>query len=626
ETGGYTIEGVKGLFQSRAYPWRHRRAGESLVRWGIEHHCAGRYRSAGRLRDPWFERLRLVGEGEGNAAADARSLQGFYEAFSRDTAALVGARSFSSLRNQLQRFIKSWLDTEQWKPESRRIFQFALNALNDLIEAHSRIDGISVANPYSLWLALLGERLYVQRSGSTGIPVYPYRVSAGIGPAHHFILGATQLGTQVDWRPLSFLREDERGSLGVKDASATEEFLGLYLSSGTHVVLSFSDQDVAGIELPPGYFVMRGAVERPAGLEAGRIADPYLRERDIWTGDAAAPERVYALQGAGAAYFARVGCGRRGADITRSPIEEAAITQRITARLSDDRGRLKISPTHLDRFWECPFGFLFSTALRVEERSYSIEWSDLRTTGSLMHEVLRRLFFRIREGGGRFDPLRLEDYHRMIVDELGAALDEHDALGESFIPPVWNSLRRHLLDRLSGFLEAEAKLFGGLSVEGLESAYTDERATVLLEGRIDRISGDGSGVVVVDYKRTDRVKRRNLAARGEEGEPSEAQGRGRPDTFQIPFYVLLLKANGIEVRTAAYYAIEKVKYDLVFDESERRAWLSRPELDALLSTTEGAVREMELRVRSGAWMVPDLRTGCEECRLRSACRMKYSVR
>jgi CRISPR/Cas system-associated exonuclease Cas4 (RecB family) len=214
----------------------------------------------------------------------------------------------------------------------------------------------------------------------------------------------------------------------------------------------------------------------------------------------------------------------------------------------------------------------------------------------------------------------------MLEEELAAAFDERDVLGKSFTPPVWNSLRPHLLDRLSRFLELEAKHFGGLSVEGLESEYRDERATVLLEGRIDRISGDGPAAVVVDYKRSDRVKRRNLAVRGEEGDPAEAQGRGRPDTFQIPLYVLLLKANGIDVRAAAYYAIEKAKYDLVFDESESRAWLSRPELDGLLASTEVAVQEMELRVRSGAWMVPDPRTGCEECRLRSVCRMKYSVR
>ncbi len=619
EAGGYSIDALKGLFLSRAFPWRHRRGGESLVRWGIEHHCAGRY---GRevLHDPWAEKLGSLGAGEGREAADARSLLAFYREFSRDVQSLVGARSFRSLHTHLQRFIKGRLDTEQWSPESRRIFQFALDALNDLVEAQDRISDLTVADPYSLWLTALGERLYVQRSGAAGIPVYPYRVSAGIDPAHHFIVGATQLGTQVDWRPLSFLREDERSGLGILDINATEEFQRLYLCSGSQVEISFSDQDVAGIELPPGYFVMRGRVERPESLDSERGADAYLAEETIWSGAADLPNRAYAAQKEGVEFFSRVGGGKRSGEMTVAPIASASLRERLIERLSDDAGRLKVSPTRLDRFWECPYGFLLQTGLSVDERSYSIEWADPRTTGSLIHEVLRRVFRRIKEQGGRFDAGGLEDYRKFTDEELGAVFEEWEANGESFVPPVWNSLRDHLRDRIHRLLSDEAERFNNMVVEALEQEYFVEGPTVRLEGRIDRISSDADGVLLVDYKRSDRVKRKDVRPKESTDAPL------RPATFQIPFYVKLIESRGMRVKTAAYYAVEKSKYNLVFDEGERKAWMGRDELDQLLAATEEAVREMELRVRGGGWMVPDPRAGCEACRFRSVCRMKYSVR
>lgn len=625
---GYTIDALKRLFLCRAYPWRHRRAGESLVRWGIEHHCAGRY-GIQEIRDPWEEKLGQVGAGNGSAAADARSLLDFYTGFSREVSALVRARSFGDLRNRLQRFIKSWLDTEEWASESRRIFQFALDALNDLIEAHGRIEGIKVADSYSLWLATLGERLYVQRSGTAGIPVYPYRVSAGIAPAHHFVLGATQIGTQVDWRPLSFLREDERNSLGVEDASATEAFLRLYLSSGGKVVMSFSDQDVAGVELPPGYFVMRGAVERSVTLDVERDSDPYLIEAAVWSGLAAPPARAYRIQREGAGYFSRVGMSLREGDLTVATLESSALRERLTQRLCDESGRLEISPTRLDRFWACAYGFLLSTALSVDERSFTIEWTDPRAIGSLMHEVVRRIFLRIKDLGGRFEGQRIEEYRKILAEELDTSLEEWELRGESFSPPVWNSLRIHLRERLSRLLEEEAERFSGFRVEAIETEYAVEGETRRLKGRIDRVSADDDdGMLLVDYKRTDRVKRRDLRVDDEDagGEEGPVAASGRPTTFQIPFYVKLIEAQGRPVKTAAYYAIEKAKYDVVFDEDGRKAWLRREELERLLASTENAIRVMELRVRGGAWMVPDLRSGCEECRFRSICRMKYSVR
>lgn len=323
------------------------------------------------------------------------------------------------------------------------------------------------------------------------------------------------------------------------------------------------------------------------------------------------------MQQTGARFFDRCGAGKLPKRITAAPLDDAAVVAALVELLSDDEGRLRISPTRLDRFWECPFSFLFSAALKVEERAYEIEWEDPRLIGALMHEILRRLFDRIAASDGRFDPIRGPAYRDLASKALSAVFSEWEARGDSLAPPVWFGLGQHLLERLDQFLTVEATQFGGLAVEALEKSYRRASGGVLLEGRIDRVSGDKRGAVLVDYKRNNRLRPADLLGR--------ATSKG-PSSYQIPFYIALLESVGRKVRTAAYYDIEKGRYHIVFDADGAKAWAGPDDLGRMLARTDAALRAMEERIRSGAWMVPDDRSGCDECRLRAVCRMKYSVR
>lgn len=653
--GGYTIESLKALFHRRAYPWRRRGAGEELVRWGIEHHCAGRYRSGGVVRDLWREKLDSAARSGGGEGSRAKSLAAFYAAFTREVGRLVASPSFAVLRNRVQGFVSSWLDTDLFGPESLRVFQFALNALNDLVEAEGRVRGVDVADPYTLWLAELRERLYVPRSaGPAGVAVYPYRVSAGISPAFHFLVGATQAATQVEWTPLAFLRADERASLGVGDETATEEFLDLYQRSGTEVAISFSSEDPGGVELPPASFVLRGVVEGvdspQSGLRSFPLSDedPYLSEAGVWTGSADLPEALHTLQREGASFFGRVASRNGKLELTRRALLDRALAARIRERLSDRDGRLKVSATRLERFYACPFAFLFEAALEVEESSYTIEWSDPRIIGALTHELTRRLYGAIAERDRTFDGAHLADYRSLLASLAEGLFDEWEELGKAFVPPVWGSLKPHLVERVGRLLEEEAKRFDGLAVAALERSYVDQREGLVLEGRIDRVSGDDDHAVLVDYKRHIRVRRsamREAAGGAREGgdepaDPPEASEEPElyaqdieglfqlvtPGSLQIPLYVALIEGEGKHVHSAAYYDIEKARYQLVYDEEDRRAWLDREGIEKMVALSERAAAGMAHRAAAGNWTVPDPARGCEDCSLRAVCRMKYTVR
>ena len=625
--GGFSLDSLKELFLNRGIPWRNGEIARALVQFGVAHHCVRRIESA----DLWLEAFASVG-GEG------RTLREFYTGISRELSALVASRRFAELKRRLQRFIRGRLDTALWPARSLAIFQFALDALNDLIEAEERTEELVVTSPYRLWMTYLSQRIYVPRPDRRGVPVYPYRVSAGISPRHHFLIGATENATRVEWPVLAFLRDDERLRLQLPERTATEAFFALYAQSARKMFFSFSREDAGGVELPPGYFVVRRRVVEAGTGEVMAGVDSYDREREIWSGAAAPASRCFPAQSEGAAYFAVTAASTRRDDLTRAPLSNAALAGRLRELLSDESGRLSLSPSRLDRFLDCPFAFLFSDPLAVRDDEYAIVYDDPLRIGRIMHECFRLFFERLRSESGGFDPAQVPLYRQWVETIVTELFDERGGGEDALIPPVWNALRRRLEALFDLFFAEEAERYPGLKIFALESEYDapfDEGITI--GGRIDRVSGSGDSLLLVDYKRrvNPRMKRALTAlvdARaGVEAAPpavedDESASSEELPSLQVPFYIELLAAAGRTVGEACYYDVERGGYQQVYHPSSRSAWTGAEGMDTLRTYLRAAIRAMDDRLRRGDYRAPDGAGGCEGCTARRICRMKYTVR
>jgi ATP-dependent helicase/DNAse subunit B len=159
-------------------------------------------------------------------------------------------------------------------------------------------------------------------------------------------------------------------------------------------------------------------------------------------------------------------------------------------------GGMRVSA--FEDYLKCPFIFYARHIVKLdEEREPSVELPAL-TRGDLMHRVLEN-FLKEEIETKRLPPL----------SKLAATLDEELKLkpleGQFRDPHLLRASRNRLLARLEGWYEyerARREDFPDLRPVALEHSltFTLPESGFTLKGRADRIDGDGTSLVVIDYK------------------------------------------------------------------------------------------------------------------------------
>jgi RecB family exonuclease len=178
------------------------------------------------------------------------------------------------------------------------------------------------------------------------------------------------------------------------------------------------------------------------------------------------------------------------------------------------------------------------------------------------------------------------------------------------VAPAWRAARERAERLAFLFLDRDMEELPGARVLATERFLraSRPRAGIALRGVIDRVSEWGGGLLVTDYKK--------------KGTPSAAQiFGGQPTSFQMPFYLALLREAGLPVQAAAYYSIEQARYVWVL--GGRRPMADGPALEAALAGLERAVAEMAGRLRAGDFTVA---RDCPACAQRGVCRARFAVR
>jgi CRISPR/Cas system-associated exonuclease Cas4 (RecB family) len=296
----------------------------------------------------------------------------------------------------------------------------------------------------------------------------------------------------------------------------------------------------------------------------------------------------------------------------------------------------EISATTLERYWNCPFGYLLEDIYGVEDQEIVPAPADPRAIGTLYHEVLQRIYADIRDTDEVIEPSHLGRYRERAREIVRAALDER-------VPALRDAAREAyllLLDEIADFvLTHDAEAFPGYRVYGLEADYAFPAGTsaeapvqgglLRLTGRIDRIlrSPETGAVVLADYKR------KNIPGAGDIRRDLTDAAPDRPGStdperelhLQMPAYVYLLERNGLTVEAALYYGLERAKVGYVYHPTKRKPYLSREELDMLVDRIEARLRAMPERFAAGDFRVPNEDWGCASCRHRGVCRLRFNV-
>jgi RecB family exonuclease len=608
----YDLRALETLLNNRSVPWKDQAAAITLLSFGLENNCLKNYDADGRPFDLWEHHLRRRRGAPGLDAAAA-----LYRSLRMHFTALTTADSFASVKKAFTKFRAVMLDTERLGERERRCLDLALDKLDELDETARALPLPSPASPCRVWLDCLGETHYVPPAREPGIHVYPYRVSAGIRPDHHFLINACEEATRIVLPPLPFLAADEQARLGIADRDISDAFLSLYLVSGRSVTTSCSRQGFGRVRLPPPFFVKQAAIAEATGIGAESDGAVYTdEERYFLQPDTKLPRRLFALQKTGLAAAARWG---QAAPVrfTASPVAPAELRQAVIAALTDEDGFLVLSPTDLDRFASCPFGFLLQKAggLTEEENVFAQEKNLWR--GNFIHAVFERFFTELKTGRGRFEraaATRLETEILAAADEEAARWERSRALP---LPPLWHTLYDGMRRGFAAFIAPTVEAFDDFEITAVEEFYSvrweDEK--IALSGKIDLVGRSEEGLIVIDYK-ANKVPTKSEVA------PAE----GEPASLQIPCYIILAGGSGPPVAAASYYSFKNEQYSHVLH-PKAKAYLAAETIAQAVERTRQRILAVAGMIRAGDFTIGERGpAACDGCSLRPVCRRKYFLR
>jgi hypothetical protein len=603
----YSLDSLKRLLLHQGCPWQTPQLGRQLIRFGIDNHCISNF-SAGRHRyNMWIQNLERLG---------MRSLLGFFKILSASISAIINAPDYKELRKRINGFISRFIDNDRWQGDGLRALQRCFKVLDDLDDTAAGITGITSPPPFAMFINALKAELYVPVIRHEGVPVYPYRVAAGIYPEHHFVAGTTQAGTEIIISRYPFLREDQKSRNGLTDTDLTDQFLSLYEFSGREVSLTCSKESLKGRELVPGYFVANNKIE-----ERARENDRFIHEKLLWGGNVPKgslqtryQNTIYPVQYEGFTSISTTGFGEKRDDFTAVRIPSPELADRLASNRRNDKGMLSLGHGDIADYQNCGFHYLLVYLLGLEERNYGPTYFDPLLAGTFTHTVAYRLFHKIKKAHGRFRPDKIDEYRSFLEEVLNAVVRQWEKEETIFFPPVWAGFIdsvRLMTDRLLG---EEAETFPEFEISELERTATLEVSdnTVLLKGRIDRLSQTGNGTAVIDYKRTLRLTKKDCIGNDT-----------LPVTYQLPFYVYLLENNGIPVSSCSYYGMRNGTYKHLFGEDLKGAWLDREGLDCLTEVMEMQLERLLAGMKEGDYRVTE--NECGGCPYRSVCREKYTL-
>ncbi|TFG62552.1 MAG: PD-(D/E)XK nuclease family protein, partial [Spirochaetales bacterium] len=590
---------------TKNFPWLFREKNISLIRFGHDFFCLRNYRSEGSFKNVWEYNLKRTNNTE---------LLDYYRKLTSMIGSLLKAASFSQLKTRLVQFTMEFFNQEEWDPEHRQVFERCIRLCDSLGETAEALPGIELSNPYAIFLLCLDRQEYVRQSRGSGIQVYPYRVSAGIYPASHFIFGLSAGDTNVRMERFTYLRSDQKTAAGLEDRDMTFPFLDVYGSSGEQVYCSYGRETQSGVKLPPGYFL--DSLSRQSDPEW-----PLRREREYWAERISdLPPKLFPVLKKGLGFYHDTGWKKTGPDLSVEGSENADIALLARNALVDGEGYVHVSPSSLERFNSCPFSWLLSRVCGLEEEAVPDEFSDPAITGTLYHLVMRDLYETLKERSGMLESAQLDRYEALLKETFRATFSDWERFKPVFPEPLWREVRETILQDTLACLEAEIEEFDGYGIFSTEMklAWKDSVKNVEYSGKVDRILSHNDSFYLTDYKKTLHFRQRQLQI-PEDGGP--------PASSQIPFYLFLMEKNGYSAEGAGYFSFSDGKSIPVYAaQTDRKAWFYPETLKPLLERVEKDTQRLIDAVNRGSFPAVPSEAACRYCGLERLCRKKFSVR
>ncbi|MBN1523653.1 MAG: PD-(D/E)XK nuclease family protein [Spirochaetales bacterium] len=613
-SSGFACDELKRLVYNKSMSWQNRDVLEKLVRFGISYHCVRNYHDGNRFIDIWeynFKKILKVND-------QYKELSGQYVLLRNMMQNIVLAGNFSDLLDAVEKYISVIVDRSACAETVKNNLRLAVTILQEYQRQYNRLSSCEVFSPFSLWMSMLQEKMYVPQFTTPGIAVYPYRVSAGINAACHFVVNADAAGTMLNTSNYPLLSPAESASIPNAETNFADDYLRLYLSIGDHVMISYARTTYTSAALPPAFFIEQGHIQNMHMPVDGAGRTLTEIEKEVWSSlQNKNTDSVFSIQKTGLEYAADTVFSVNTADYTEAPILHDQAARRIKGLLFHEDEIISISFTDFELYYNCPFRYFLKKLLQLDPMEWMINMFDNRWYGILVHRIFHRFFSEYEENNSPYPGRDRQFLTRHLEDIIEKVLNSWAFLDSIPPLPVWEYIVKKIVEGFQSFLHTEIETQKEYTILGSEKKYETEliQKRVIVHGVLDLVFEDETGIGIIDFKTKNAPEKKAF------GLPDIS-----PEACQIPFYTMLLEQTGVSVSSASYYSFLNKKYIEVLSRL-KKAEKDRALLDTAIVFVKDAVREMAERLYSCDFSIKkEKEPGCRFCTFRFVCRNKYYIK
>ncbi len=617
---GFSFPTVKALMLDQLTPWKDREKAESLVAFGIENHCLTPWREDGKHIDVWKAAFTESCE------PGIQALKTWYPQLKKHIAAMTGAATFTDIRKQYFQFKTRFLDMELLDPAEDAVIARCLDELGNLVALEGLYPELVPDSPWTFFVSVLEDTIYVPQRSGGGVSLFPYRVAAGTPFPHQFVLDTSQDRATVVYRELPFLRHDRRVSLGLTDTDASRAFFGMYHLSGASFTVS--GHTFSGYRTPHGYFSIRDATDDPE-------QDPFRQEALFFTNPDNLPDRRYPVQKTGfERWRERRNSGRYS--FLRDPFcgRMTELTEHIRESVMD-AADVRVSQKDLSLFTWCNARWFLTRVLKLKKQERDAAMINERNTGLIVHEALHEVYDRILKEDKQFLSAHLDTYYTWADEAAGNATAQSAEFTGPIAAPLISLLSRRIAEGIRFVLDLDARILDTFIPEYLEKWIEFRQDGLCYIGIIDRISWDPAenSLVLMDYKSGRVPKNSEYIPDPPDAPPAEQVLQD----YQMPMYIHLAEktitvGNEKATITDAWFAdIKNRKYQPIVKGEigarvpNTRSGKSREDFEPAMRVFLSAAVRFADAVREQDFTRPGNlpRKNCASCEFFRICRTTY---
>ncbi|SHH20643.1 ATP-dependent helicase/DNAse subunit B [Anaerosphaera aminiphila DSM 21120] len=269
--------------------------------------------------------------------------------------------------------------------------------------------------------------------------------------------------------------------------------------------------------------------------------------------------------------------------------EEAKLSGNSLLKLQKSIDEKGFAVSDFDRYVNCPYNFLYSRLVGIEEMKREYEEEFFLDMGNFYHKVLEK-YFKNYPSELNEDYLshlvRIELFENISPDLELKGLDKIKYENAKYI--------------LKNFIEMDLSERENFKPTDFEVPFKLNIEDVKINGRIDRIDSFGELEILTDYKLNNSPSFKDIA-----------EGRA----FQLPLYIMSQKEKVVAAR---YGSINSCTYKNVLVNSDylEEKGLSDEDFSNLVENSRDTVLKISSDIKDGLFP----RVECEGCEFRDLCR------